>query len=502
MTKLTYVVLVFATTLAPSFLHAKTSDEVLTLTVGQKAGQQIAGLGTEFDPHFFSQNVTRSEGCKAADWDRVIAARIKDMHLQRLRIMVQPQWYEPKNDDDNAYRIRTEGFTWDSPEMKSLYAELDLAEKEHIDVNLTLWGALAGHFLAGSNYGDWMVAPVDYEEWAENFSALIQYLTKVCGYTCIKEITPVNEPDWAYIYFGQIAKPESYVRMCRELDKRFKDDGIRDKVKFNLSDNSDGGSGTHTFLEYCCQNLRQQADIFNSHTYIFGYETPNSEIERWEATNCRLASQAGRPHFIGEFGGNQCVGASRQRDINRYERGVLLARIVLCCLNAGASGLSYWSLIDQYYGRMETYGQMQQLGLWKSVAKCYETDSAYAGLRRDYEPRPQYYAYSLLTRFIRAGQTVFPIATGKEFLAASAFRDTYGQWTYVIANADPTGHNLQLANANGGSGRYDIYCYTRNTLPNDGTQIGKSGTIRTKKNGLSIRMPAESIIVLSPVSKH
>lgn len=494
-------ILAMAVALMALSLHAETSDEALKLTVGRKPGQQIVGIGAELDPHFLSQNVTRTEGCKAADWERIIAARIRAMHLQRLRVMVQPQWYEPKNDDDNARHIRPEGFNWNSPEMKSLYAELDLAQKEHIDVTLTLWGAPAGHFLAGSNYGDWMVAPVDYEEWAENFSALIQHLTEVCGYTCIKEITPVNEPDWAFIYFGQTAKPESYVRMCQVLDRRFRDDGIRGKVRFSLSDNSDGGTGTHSFLEYCSQNLSQQADLFNSHTYLFGYETPNSEIERWEAENCRLSSLAGLPHFVGEFGSNQCVGASRQLDINRFERGVLLARIVLCCLNAGASGLSYWSLIDQYYGRTESYGQMQQLGLWKSVAKCYEADSTYAKLRQDYEPRPQYYAYSLLTRFIRSGQTVFPIATGKEFLAATAFLNANGQWTYIFANAQQASHSLQLVNTNGGRGTYCIYYHVENALPHNGAQITPSGKVSAGKNGLKIRIPGESVIVLSPATR-
>ena len=46
-----------------------------------------------------------------------------------------------------------------------------------------------------------------------------------------------------------------------------------------------------------------------------------------------------------------------------------MTRIAINLLNAGASGVSYWSLIDQYYGKDADYGAMQQLGLWKYVKK-------------------------------------------------------------------------------------------------------------------------------------
>ena len=465
------------------------------LAVADPNPQKVVGMGVEFDPHFLSQNVTRSEGCRAEDWDSVICRRVAEMQVQRFRVMVLPSWYEPQNDDADAHHIRAAGFTWESREMQSLYAELDLAQRLGIQVNLTVWGAERNHFLAQGNDGDWVVAPTNLEEWAENISALVQHLLHDRHYSCIREITPVNEPDWAFIHNGRKSTPDPYIRMCRVLDARFRQDGIRDKVDFCLADNSDGGMGTHKYLQACTRGLADVADGFNSHTYIFGYDTPNSVIYHWEWENCQLAGRAGKPHFVGEFGGNQCVGSTRQRDINLYERGVLLARIAINCLQAGASGLSYWSLLDQYYGRQSDYNAMQQLGLWKSVWKAYEGDSLYQGLHTDYEVRPQYYAYSLLTRFIRSGAEVYPIPTNDEFYAGMALKNTDGRWTYVFANAHATPRHIRLSNRRAPKGTFEVYRYVQQELPTDGRQIQAAAQRLRGQTELDYVLPASSVVV-------
>ena len=106
--------------------------------------------------------------------------------------------------------------------------------------------------------------PADSEEFAESFSTVVKHLIERRGYTCIKELTPFNEPD------GNIIPLERYVPLAKVLDRRLRADGIRDKVRLNLSDNTDT---RRFFLEGCARELSQEADLFNSHTYIFGYDT-------------------------------------------------------------------------------------------------------------------------------------------------------------------------------------------------------------------------------------
>lgn len=475
----------------------KTSAPI-AVKLGKKISTRVRGLSTELDPHFLSQNVTRNDGAKAEDWNRIISKRIKEMKLQKIRVMVLPQWYEPQNDNDDPAVINWDKFTFNSPEMRSLYQELDMAQKQNIQVTLTLWGAPLNHFLAGSNVGDWVVAPADYQEWSENFSALIQYLLYKKHYTCVKEITPVNEPDWAYLIKGKVAPISEYIKMCRVLDQRFKKDGIRDKVLFSLSDNSDGGTGTHTYLATCARELSDVADIFNSHTYIFGYKTPNSTILDWEKQNYQLSRSAGKPHFVGEFGGNECVGSARQKDINQYERGVLMARITINLLNAGASGVSYWSLIDQYYNRDANYESMQQLGLWKYVKNAYASDTCYKNIQGDYEVRPQYYAYSLLTRFVRSGAEVYPVEIPEEFCAGTAIKNTNGKWAYIFANAVDKEKRINLFNKYVKKGStYQVYRYVQTALPKGDSQILSERNLIKVMDRLSYTLPANSVVVIA-----
>ena len=481
------------------------SGASLEVRVGRSTGVTLAGLGVELDPHFLSQNVTRHDGAKASDWDEIVVPRIRKMGIQRFRVMLLPHWWEPLNDNGDPGVAALDRFTFESAEMRSLYKVLDIAQEMNADVTLVLWGcptycdlldpAYAGvkrHFLCSSEGTNWVVEPADSEEFAESFSTVVKHLIERRGYTCIKELTPFNEPD------GNIIPLERYVPLAKVLDRRLRADGIRDKVRLNLSDNTDT---RRFFLEGCARELSQEADLFNSHTYIFGYDTPNSTVLAWEEANVAAAATAGKKHFVGEFGSNQCVGATRQTDIDRYDRGVLMTRLVVNFLNAGAVGTSYWSLIDQYYGRNESYAAMQQLGMWRYMRAAYRQDpdpGVYDRLTDDYQPRPQYYAYSLLTRFVRKGSEVYPLDLGNEFAAGTAVRAADGRWTYVIANATDETLSFDLKNTlRGGMSACKVYVYEERRLPDGDELIAPSLQLENSGSTFCVGVKARSVIVLT-----
>ena len=452
----------------------------------------VESIGAEFDPHFYAQNVVGRPlaGLKAEDF-QIIEDRVTRMGLQKFRVMIQPQWYEPYNDNADPFDTDRSEFKWNTVEIQSLYQVLDLAQKNNMSVCLAIWGCTRYVAMVEEEYADvttcfmcdwdanqnWMCPPKNNDEFGENFAALVKYLIEEKGYTCVNEVTPFNEPG------GDIIAPDGYMAVCRALDKHFRRLGVRDKVRFNLSDNID----THQYyLEACAKELKGIADIFNSHTYIFGYETPNSEIEEWERNNVAISQRAG------EFGSNQCVGASRQRDIDEYERGVLITRLALNFFNTGACAISYWSLIDQYYGFQGDYQQMQQLGLWRSVKNEYAQDTTYARIKCDYECRPQYYAYSLLSSRVRPGAEIHPVETGREFAAATAFKNADGKWVYVIANQDK--RKLQLKIENDVQGEFDLISYEEGKLPDDGSLIAPSGSVAVSGGGIKVVIPAKTVV--------
>lgn len=473
--------------------------EYFDVSIGVATGTELEAIGAELDPHFFSQNLTRNDGSKESDWQYIVD-RVKKMELQKFRVMVLPQWYEPVNDNNDPHATDISKFTFDSPEMQSLYKVLDLAQEQQMEVCIVLWGCpvnislldpqyshVKTYFMANQDKeGVWITGPIDYDEWAENFSTLIKHLIQERNYSCVKEITPMNEPDG-----GPLLTSTEYIKMTKILDSRFKKDGIREKVRFNLSDNTD----IRTFyLEDCVKNLSNIADVFNSHTYIFGYDTPNEVIYDWEKNNVNICAKAGKKHLVGEFGSNQCVGATRQRDIDLYARGVLMTRLVLNFFNAGAAGVSYWSLIDQYYSKDADYQQMQQLGLWRYIKEAYKTDSTYTRIKKDYEVRPQYYSYSLLTRFMKPGSKIYPIDLNDHYAIGSAFKDKEGKWTYILANATKSSKLLAINNPSI-EGYFDIYRYEKNILPKNDNLITSTETVKVDRDKLNIEIRENSVVL-------
>lgn len=485
---------------AQHLAHRHNTDAItLHYTVsGKPSVEHIDGLGVELDPHFLTSNAAAGIGVRESDWDSIVVPRLRDLAFSKWRVMVLPAWYEPENDNDDPRQTDLSRFTFDSAPMQGLYRQLDLAQHDGTPVCLVFWGVRPETFMLSEKADGWVFGPSNYEEWAENVSVCLSRLIDM-GYTCIKEVTPVNEPDWSFTEASS-SRAERYATMCRVLDQRLRDDGVRDKVLLTLSDDSDGGTGRHDFLAASVKALSSTADLFCSHTYLFGYDTPNDSILGWERTNVRLAAQAGRPHFVGEFGSNQTVGATRQRDINMPERGLLMGRIVVNLLNAGAQGASYWSLLDQYYGLDEARGHhnMQQLGLWMHLRAEYLRDSTQHIIPvTDYALRPQYHALRLLSHAVRRGRAVHPIDTGHPFVAATALQSAEGKWTYLLVNPTDTTRNISIVNPQTHRHqRLQVQAYQCDSLAEDGcTTLHKR--VKTKGSTLTITLPARSLLSVS-----
>lgn len=472
------------------------------MSVAPRASHTILPPSVEYDPHLWSQNVVM-RGIDSSAWD-IACRRVKQMGVKRMRMMVMPSWWEPINDNDDANRIAWDRLTLSSVEMQSLYKALDLAQSEGIDITMVAWGchkwcshiidkqyrSNQKYFLAEENSTeDWCIPSKQLEEWAESISALLQHLILERKYSCIKALTLINEPSWSYRIDG-VVDAEHYTKMCHVVDERLKRDGVRDKLRFDLSDDAENIN----FLQHATRSVDDIADSYNSHTYKFGYETPNSQIEAWERANIEVVAPTGKPHFIGEFGSNQNVGASRQRDIDRYERGVLMARIALSLMNAGAAGVSYWSMVDQYYAFTDSYESMQHLGLWRSAKSEYQSEPYYDDIKQDFEPRAQYWAYSLLTRHIGKSE-IYPLKTGNEFVAASAFRNEQDKWVYVIANGSDEKFAAQIENQALHRSRFSHYGYSKSKLPQSDCMIETDKVLSSRKGVLDIEVEAQSMAV-------
>lgn len=471
----------------------------------ESTGVKVSGIGVQFDPHYFSQNVSRNvPGLDESGWE-LICERVKKMGIDKFRVMLLPEWLEPENDNDDSAAIDWSSLTPDSLEMQSLYKLLDLAEEADIEVTLVLWGVSKTASLAangydsksyfmgeGNNSPNWIVGASGamIDEYVENFSAYIQLLVNQKGYTCIAEATPGNEPDWSWQINGQsLGDFNAYLEMCLKLDARFKADGIRDKVAFNLVDTT--YDCNEQWLQLGADNLEGIADVMNTHTYNFGYQTPNSTVRAWERNNAAISRSIGAAHFVGEFGSNLCVGSTRQTDIDDYERGVYLVRMMNNFFNGGACGMSYWTLNDYYINKKANYEQMMQLGLFRSAKDEYKSETNYRQLT-DFQVRDQYYAYSLMSRYVPVGADVYPMEINDELTAGTAFEKD-GKTVYSIANGGGTSHKFSVVR---GAGEFEYYLYREGSLPEGDELISASQTISVKDGCLSFEVPAHTVVLL------
>jgi alpha-galactosidase len=472
----------------------KVPEGYLKLSFDTAMKNRFIGFSTELDPHFHSQNVglkgTTANGvsweCKAEDWDNIIVPRIEEMQLERLRVMVLDSWFAPTEDNYN-----TKNFTWDSDTMQSLYKVLDVAEKCKMKINLTFWGSNAKWLMAQPN--DWVTKPRK-DDGADIFTDLVtecsNYLLNTKKYSCIYDITLLNEPNAMYNQSSDGFV--DYIDICTMLHNKFVEKDIRDKVKFTLGDDGQNSEWLKKALDYLTNN--GIIDIASSHSYYFGDKTSNNIMTYEDPMSYKIsadyAAEYNIPHVWQEYGTNNTYGSHSATDRFTGERGLNLARMAINMLNAGSSGASYWLLYSQYYARTDFDNSsigIMDMGLWGFADE-------------NYNARPMYYAFSLLTRFARSGSEIYKIVSSDDSITAIALKSENGKWTYMAINSSDTDKNVSFVNLTAKPENFNRYLYGENNYPSNNAVITASSTVCANESRIiSDKIPARSFVVLSDI---
>lgn len=436
----------------------------------EPVGQPFYGIGLEMDPVWVMDDV-RNHSVDEAAWENIYAPRLRAMQVKRFRMMIIPSWYEKVNDNDDPYVYNWDGFDFsENGNLRQLYRQLDFVQSVGGEALLVPWGCPTNHFLRDPQAGShWVSRTGDDEEFAENVTALLKHLIQVKGYTCIKEVTLYNEPECS------VSPMEFYQKTCRVFERRLRLEGLRDKIRFNCSDNTDT---RRWFLEAAVQRSSDIADMYNSHTYLYDDKTTNSTMYMWEKRN--VESCKGKPHYVCEYGVSNAKGNNAT---DCPERGVTLTRIALNFINAGASGCSLWIAYDQHYGGLHTSG------LWRSIASLYPGEKGV----EDFQVRPMYHSYSLMTRFIPAGSEIYPLDLDDEFAAGTLVRTGEGVKTWIFANGNA--HPLKFSIP--AKDKLYEYVYAKGLIPTDDRQVSCSATLKASLCRINVEIPAWSVVYLS-----
>ena len=460
------------------------------LTLSETANRHtVNALGCEWDPKLLLP-VNRNHGVTDEDLD-FIKGRMQALGIQAVRMMVTPDWFEKQNDNDDPFTANPDGFDMDNDEMNCLFAYLKVCEELGVRVTLTWWGAPAGHWLAHPNIGDWIGAPNDAEEMAENISYLLQYIRKTLGYNCVKELIIQNEPSYSFHVEGGAVDLDLYVACYKAMYKRLNDMGMGDIVLVGADD-------AQNFGWFCSavEALRDVCGKFNSHNYAWSYNHPFLDVVSQEFVSVRTALAGDTPFFLGEFGDGSGIGAYYAASTETYGRGLYIASVVVNSFKAGAAGASYWPLHDVYYyqGSVEPgTGAGDNGGLMGMGLIGYKKDGAWSF-------RPSYYAYGLLCNYIPFGSQLYNITGDTDHVVDTiAAKTPDGRWSVIAVNRSGAEQTLNISTGEAVGTVLNRYLFTESALPTDGTMIAASGRVAPTDGVYSFTLPANSFVVLSSI---
>lgn len=460
------------------------------LTLSETANRHtVNALGCEWDPKLLLP-VNRNHGVTDEDLD-FIKGRMQALGVQAARMMVTPDWFEKQNDNDDPFTANPDGFDMDNDEMNCLFAYLKVCEELGVRVTLTWWGAPAGHWLAHPNIGDWIGAPNDAEEMAENISYLLQYIRKTLGYNCVKELIIQNEPSYSFHVEGGAVDFDLYVACYKAMYKRLNDMGMGDIVLVGADDSQNFG-----WFCSAVEALRDVCGKFNSHNYAWSYNHPFLDVVSQEFVSVRTALAGDTPFFLGEFGDGSGIGAYYAASTETYGRGLYIASVVVNSFKAGAAGASYWPLHDVYYyqGSVEPgTGAGDNGGLMGMGLIGYKKDGAWSF-------RPSYYAYGLLCNYIPFGSQLYNITGDTDHVVDTiAAKTPDGRWSVIAVNRSGAEQTLNISTGEAVGTMLNRYLFTESALPTDGTMIAASGRVAPVDGVYSFTVPANSFVVLSSI---
>ena len=99
-----------------------------------------------------------------------------------------------------------------------------------------------------------------------------------------------------------------------------------------------------------------------------------------------------------------------------------------------------------------------------------------------------------MANHVSRGSKIYPLRTGDELIAASAFLRGDGKWVYVLANSSDA--DKKFAFHNEFYGEFDVYAYAEDALPAGEEMIAATGTAAFENQCMPVTSKAHGVLVL------
>jgi len=298
-------------------------------------------------------------------------------------------------------------FTWDSPEMIILERILSWAQRHGSDVMLQcMW--LNVEWLAFPEYRHdpaltQVSAPANLDKFAEGWVTLLRELIKNRGYTCIRWINLVNEPN----FYWWLIPPDTGAIQDRARQTRYLAKALRkvraavQAAKLPIKIMGPDFTDLPMIAKLSTEPWWPYVDDVDFHSYCscFDWEDPRTlpAVGAYQIGD-RLAqtlvkhraetTAAGKGLFLTEFGTQTYGYKADDPAPGTFKASLKDAELLIRALNLGIDGLNHWSFAN----RGDQDGQWQFVDTWNRQWKHWLDEAA--------PHHDSYYVLGLATRHI------------------------------------------------------------------------------------------------------
>lgn len=438
-----------------------------------------------------------------ADWQNTFK-RLDFMKLNFIRLIV--------NADEYCQTFPLGGapvYHFDTDKLKRVYRILDYCQSRNVSVIFGEWSDPAYN---DRSY-DFSKKELRHDgiqeydpRWTYIIADFLSYLINDRKYTCIKYYNLGNEPNGFWMHTESFA---TWRLSMINLDNALKNKGLRDKIRIVGPDCAWGNDWIKKIIED--KELVNIIDDYEVHSYADKKEIEDAKYEKemrlWRNYITDHDPNGAKKHFfMGEAG---MVYGKNDKDqqtyIATFQYGVWMSDFVIQSMRAGQAGLIAWDLDDAMHTTGAKKGTTVNDFEWKEWG-MWDSFGAEKGHPEKEAPRPWYYTWSLLCKYIPQGAEVLKTTESDSTLsvrsAAAQFTSNNKKYftVAIVSNEDhPVEVKITMPSSSG-KANWKQYNYFEGNMPKDKEGFPAPAKIlknKDLKDSLTISMPGKGVVILT-----
>ncbi|MRT93711.1 hypothetical protein [Ancylomarina sp. 16SWW S1-10-2] len=457
--------------------EADTKDIDLMITQNLLSSDFV-GNGAQWGGYDNVQDWIGAETLSEADWTKLYE-RIDFMRPPFLRIM------------SNAGSSYNNNGTYDeTTKTVSLFKMLAYAQSRHIEITYGEWGH---HYLNGN------IEEVDVS-WIANSVKFLNHLVNEKGYTCIKTVNIINEPN------GDWSTTEGNYNAWKNVQDAY----VLEMANYNLSGVKLMGPDVAVFnsanqMDWITRSnadLGENIGLYNLHVYPKQLIVRNGDYtEMLQAY--RDVTPADKRIVLGEIGfkydevdaelkaqneaaieADPYAGEDSNMMVYKAFYGIDMADALIQSMRAGFSGALVWNMDDAMYvspdGSNYNVDQMKRWGFWNILGE------EHCGDAEDEAIRPSFYPVSLLCRYFPAGSDIYNVELPNKKGVRAIMGAKDGKYSIAVVNSNYSTYSIVLKSDFIDNIEMNKFSFKSNA---DGSFVGKldeNGFATPVEKGMSI----------------